>query len=158
MTYAHADASNEFYRLKRLVRANPLSLTARANYADLLDRHQGQAQAAVLRAGDIPLDWFDALAVAQLAGCKVGVAGQVKTLARLLMDRCNDLGADSCAPRPYCWLWIYLHRYRRSVREASVRQEAEARYPIYCRLMGVKATAGPRKKRRRRRRRRQQAA
>ena len=135
--------------LLRRVKDAPTSQAARLALAEWCDRNGSPHKGEMYRSGNICLDWFDDLARQELGHCQTGINKDPVTLCRVLADRLSDWDMGCCTPRQYCYLWIYLHRYRRSVRNAEIRREAALRFANYCHLVGEKKQTRRRRRRRR---------
>jgi uncharacterized protein (TIGR02996 family) len=124
------------------IQFDPFDETIKSIFADWLEEREDYVRAALLRAngrrkhGMIPLIGVDEHAAGCLGGCRFAPATFDKRFA-------NDIAAKACekppalTPKQYCWMWCLLHRYRRSVRVASIKAEAAQRYDSYCHMLDV---------------------
>lgn len=122
----------------RALHDDPFDAATKLVFADWLEEHgDDPARAAQLRKGLVPLTGFDEVAVADLASCRFAPATWDKRFARSLYDLCTEERPHAVTPRQYCWLWVTLRRYRKSVRTARVKTEAEERYDRYVKLLDL---------------------
>ena len=106
--------------------ANPLDTSHRLVMADWCDENGYEWAAGPLRKGRMPLFTLDTQAIVALKNCNYAPATWDKKFASQL-----EPVEWSLTPRQYLWLWILLRKYRRSVRDAGIREEAEKRYEAY---------------------------
>lgn len=116
---------------------NPFDADCRGVLADMIEENGKIWEPAALRAGRIPLTGFDQAAAYELGNCRFMPAAFDKRFAR---DISNHAARDkpSLTPRQWLWMWVLLHRYRKSVRNARVKAEAANRYNRCVELLDVK--------------------
>lgn len=116
---------------------NPFDANRRGILADMIEENDQIWQAAALRAGRIPLTGFDSVAAYQLGNCRFAPATFDKRFAR---DIASAVAQDqpSLTPRQWLWMWVLLHRYRKSVGNANVKERAKRRYNRCIELLDVK--------------------
>lgn len=116
---------------------NPFSSECRNILADMIEENDQIWQAKALRAGRIPLTEFDQTAAYQLGGCNFAPATFDKRFARDISGRAAQ--AEPClTPRQWLWMWVLLHRYRKSVLHANVKARAKERYSRCIELLDLK--------------------
>lgn len=126
---------------------NPFSKVIRDIFADWLSEHGDMEREAILRAGNIPLTELDESAVRQLMYSRIPRSSFDKRFSRNVASKVDMDLTPWLTPKQYLWLWVMLHRYRRSVKDAGIRGEAERRYDDYIKLLDM-AWLKPNKRRR----------
>lgn len=116
---------------------NPFDADRRGILADILEENDRIWEAVALRAGRVPLTEFDKIAAVQLGNCRFCPGTFDKRFAQRIFNSADD-EQSSLTPRSYLWMWVLLHRYRKSVKNARVKIMAENRYNLYIELLGVK--------------------
>lgn len=116
---------------------NPFDTERRCVLADMLEENDMIWAAKALRDGLVPLTGFDESAAYQLGHCRFAPATFDKRFASDIFNRAAK--KEPClTPRQWLWMWVLLHRYRKSVLSARVRKMAEARYNRCIELLDVK--------------------
>lgn len=124
------DESNQMIdKFLKILHDNPFDKTERLIFADWCDENGHEWAAKPLRENRIPLFMPDCIAIVELKNCAFAPATWDKKFARNL-EPVNM----SLTPRQYLWLWILLRKYRRSVRNQTIKEEAERRYKRYVAL------------------------
>lgn len=116
---------------------NPFDADCRSILADMLEENDRIWQANALRAGRIPLTGFDEIAARELGNCRFAPATFDKRFARDIFSRAAQT-EPSLTPRQWLWMWVLLHRYRKSVQNDRVKAAAKERYNRCIELLDVK--------------------
>ena len=120
------------------VHDDPFNETNRLVLADMLDEAGQPERAEALRRGRIPLTEIDFLASACLGNCRFAPGTFDKRFAGSIVSvvRARDEN-PSLTPRQWLWMWLLLHRYRRSVNVERIKVLAAERYPRVVQLLDL---------------------
>ncbi len=116
---------------------NPFDADCRGVLADMLEENGRIWEPAALRAGRVPLTGFDQVAAWELGNCRFAPATFDKRFANDISSR-SVQDEPSLTPRQWLWMWVLLHRYRKSVKHSGVRTIAAERYNRCVELLDVK--------------------
>lgn len=119
------------------VHDNPFNETNRLVLADMLDETGQPEKADALRRGRIPLTEVDSVASVCLGNCRFAPATFDKRFAGDIYSRARKEN-PSFTPRQWLWMWLLLHRYRRSVNVERIKALAAERYPRLVELLDLK--------------------
>ena len=119
------------------VHDNPFNETNRLVLADMLDEAGQPEKADALRRGRIPLTEVDSVASVCLGNCRFAPATFDKRFAGDIYSRARKEN-PSFTPRQWLWMWLLLHRYRRSVNVERIKALAAERYPRVVELLDLK--------------------
>ena len=124
------------------VHDNPFDETNRLVLADMLDEAGQPERADALRRGRIPLTKVDSVASVCLGNCRFAPATFDKRFARDIASLARQAN-PSLTPRQWLFMWLLLHRYRRSVNVERIKVLAEERYPRVVELLDLKHVKVP---------------
>lgn len=124
------------------VHDNPFNETNRLVLADMLDEAGQPERADALRRGRIPLTEVDSVASVCLGNCWFAPATWDKRFAENIASAARQENL-SLTPRQWLWMWLLLHRYRRSVKVERIKALAEERYPRVVELLDLKHVKVP---------------
>lgn len=116
---------------------NPFDADCRGVLADMLEENGRIWEPAALRAGRVPLTGFDQAAACALGNCRFAPATFDKQFA-ITIEWLASKDEPSLTPRQWLWMWVLLHRYRKSVRNDRVKTTAAERYNRCIELLDVK--------------------
>lgn len=120
-----------------VVHNDPFDETNRLVLADMLDEAGQPEKADALRRGRIPLTEVDSVASVCLGNCRFAPATFDKRFAGDIYSRARKEN-PSFTPRQWLWMWLLLHRYRRSVNVERIKALAAERYPRLVELLDLK--------------------
>ena len=118
------------------VHDDPFNETNRIVLADMLDEAGHPERADALRRGRIPLTEVDLVASVCLGNCRFAPATFDKRFAGDIYSRARQKH-PSLTPRQWLWMWVLLHRYRRSVNVERIKVLAAERYPRVVQLLDL---------------------
>ena len=118
------------------VHDDPFNETNRLVLADMLDEAGQPERAEALRRGRIPLTEVDSVASVCLGNCRFAPATFDKRFAGDIYSRARQEN-PSLTPRQWLWMWLLLHRYRRSVNVERIKVLAAERYPRVVELLDL---------------------
>ena len=110
-----------------VVHDDPFNETNRLILSDMLDEAGQPERADALRRGRIPLTEVDSVASVCLENCRFAPATWDKRFARDIASAARQ-EHPSLTPRQWLWMWVLLHRYRRSVNVERIKVLAEERH------------------------------
>ena len=119
-----------------VVHNDPFDETNRLVLADMLDEAGQPEKADALRRGRIPLTEVDSVASVCLGNCRFAPATFDKRFAGDIYSRARKEN-PSFTPRQWLWMWLLLHRYRRSVNVERIKALAAERYPRVVELLDL---------------------
>ena len=117
-----------------VVHDDPFNETNRIVLADMLDEDGQPERAEALRRGRIPLTEVDSVAAMCLGNCRFAPATFDKRFAGDIYSRARQ-EHPSLTPRQWLWMWVLLHRYRRSVNVERIKVLAEERHEKFRSLI-----------------------
>ena len=119
------------------VHDDPFNETNRLVLADMLDEAGQPERAEALRRGRIPLTEVDSVASVCLGNCRFAPATFDKRFAGDIAAAARQEN-PSLTPKQWLWMWVLLHRYRRSVHVERIKVLAAERYPRAFELVAPK--------------------
>ena len=125
-----------------VVHNDPFNETNRLVLADMLDEAGQPERADALRRGRIPLTETDSVASVCLGNCRFAPATFDKRFARDIASLARQAN-PSLTPRQWLFMWLLLHRYRRSVNVELIKVLAAERYPRVVELLDLKHVKVP---------------
>ena len=125
-----------------VVHDDPFNETNRIVLADMLDEDGQPERAEALRRGRIPLTEVDSVAAMCLGNCRFAPATFDKRFAGDIYSRARQEN-PSLTPRQWLFMWLLLHRYRRSVNVERIKVLAAERYPRVMELLDLKHLKPP---------------
>lgn len=125
-----------------VVHDDPFNETNRLVLADMLDEAGQPERAEALRRGRIPLTEVDSVASVCLGNCRFAPATFDKRFAGDIYSRARQEN-PSLTPRQWLFMWLLLHRYRRSVNVERIKVLAAERYPRVVELLDLKRVKIP---------------